>query len=164
MSQYQARHKPPPFQFPRLPLSPPETTIHNNHIRGVPHTVPDEPPFHSSDSLRVQSAPTVDPTGQRYRRTSSIAYRSSGINDLPQERVPSRTPRSFIIIVPPPAFSQEDGELGHTLGLGPRHRLSEGLIMPLFPTVSPSLRILETGLLISYQLDVRSTDGYSSRV
>jgi hypothetical protein len=37
--------------------------------------------------------------------------------------------------LPPPSLPHDHGHLGHTLSTGPRHRLSQGLLMPLFPTV-----------------------------
>lgn len=72
--------------------------------------------------------------GARFRRVSSLAYHSSGLRES-RERSVQRNYKSFVVIIPPPSFLQEHGQLGHTLSLGPRHRLSQGMLMPLFPTV-----------------------------
>jgi hypothetical protein len=135
MAQYQPRHKPAPFRFPG-PLSPPET-IQSRSTRRAPKTAGEalQPPINSTESLRAKSAPMGDWTTQDPpRRTSSIGYFSSGIQDVSHERQ-QRTQKSFIIVIPPPFFSEEDGGIA-SLGLGPRHRLSQGLVVPLCTTVS----------------------------
>jgi hypothetical protein len=132
-------NKPSPFQFPRVPLSPPETSTEQfppsslsasisvaGGIDGLPHVEP--------DLSRSQGSETP---GSRFRRgVSSLAYHNSGLRDA-RERGVSRNYRYFVIIVPPPTFVHDHGQLGHTLSLGPQNRLSQGLLMPLFPTVSP---------------------------
>ncbi|KAJ3778850.1 hypothetical protein FB446DRAFT_346322 [Lentinula raphanica] len=136
MSRFTASpfHKPSPFEFPREPVSPPETmsehmgSAHPTNISVLgampaePHNVDSEPAFHS---------PSPEPAGARFRRVSSLAYHSSGL----RERAVQRSSKFFVVVIPPPALLQEHGQLGHTLSLGPRHRLSQGMLLPLFPTM-----------------------------
>ncbi|KAF9071762.1 hypothetical protein BDP27DRAFT_1446230, partial [Rhodocollybia butyracea] len=131
-------HKPSPFEFPRVPLSPPENmsdhlgSAHPTNISVIgamplePHHVEAETALHS------QSPPET--AGARFRRVSSLAYHNSGLRES-RERTVQRSSKYFIIVLPPPSVLQEQGQLGHTLSLGPRHRLSQGMLMPLFPTM-----------------------------
>ncbi|KAF5369924.1 hypothetical protein D9758_001014 [Tetrapyrgos nigripes] len=134
-------NKPSPFQFPRVPLSPPETNSDHvpasslsasvsvaGGIDGLPNVEPDQSRSQSSDS----------PSARFRRGLSSLAYHSSGLRDA-RERGVSRNYRYFVIVVPPPAFVQDHGQLGHTLSLGPQHRLGQGMLMPLFPTMYAQL-------------------------
>jgi hypothetical protein len=43
------------------------------------------------------------------------------------------------MVIPPARILEEYGQLGHTLSTGPSHRLSHGLLMPLFPSVYAQL-------------------------
>ncbi|KAF9055323.1 hypothetical protein BDZ89DRAFT_1125088 [Hymenopellis radicata] len=123
--------KPSPLDFGRRPLTPPETTVnehaHSISVAGVPEQQ------RPSDAESVASALAQDP-GARFRRVSSLAYHSSGLRDA-RERSAQKSFKSFIIVTPPPSFLNEYGPLGHTLSSGPSHRLSQGLLMPLFPTM-----------------------------
>lgn len=142
-------HKPSPFHFPRPPLSPPDTNTET--VGPSSHVAPAQLPSLSVDlnTLEAEIPPSESPAA-RFRRVSSLAYHSSGLRDPrdPREqRISHRSHRSFIVVIPPPAFLQEHGQLGHTLSIGPRHRLSQGLLMPLFPTVftlvpSPNLVVI----------------------
>lgn len=120
-------HKPSPFSFPRAPLSPPDTALEANSISVT-----------GQDRIDSEIPATESPAA-RFRRASSLAYRSAGVD---RDRF-SRNYKSFIVVIPPATILQEHGQLGHTLSLGPRHRLPQGLLMPLFPTV-PILRIQVT--------------------
>ncbi len=123
--------KPSPLDFARRPLTPPETTV-NEHAHSISVAgVPEQP--RPSDVESVASALAQDP-GARFRRVSSLAYHSTGLRDA-RERSTQKSFKSFIIVTPPPSFLNEYGQLGHTLSSGPSHRLSQGLLMPLFPTV-----------------------------
>ncbi|KAK7470608.1 hypothetical protein VKT23_002032 [Stygiomarasmius scandens] len=129
-------HKPSPFQFPRVPLSPPETNTEQIPPSSLSATVSvaggiDGLPHVESDVQRSQNS---ESPGARFRRVSSLAYHSSGLRE-PRERGVQRNYRYFVVVVPPPSFVQDHGQLGHTLSLGPQHRLSQGLLMPLFPTM-----------------------------
>lgn len=129
-------HKPSPFEFPRPPLSPPDTNV---DVVG-----PAQMPTYTATSIHdlrqgdteppAPYPPSSTETPGRFRKVSSIAYHNSGLRDS-RERTVQRSSRAFIIVIPPSAFVQEHGQLGHTLSSGPRHRLSQGLLMPLLPTV-----------------------------
>ncbi|KAJ3908498.1 hypothetical protein F5879DRAFT_328599 [Lentinula edodes] len=130
-------HKPSPFEFPRAPLSPPETM--SDHLGSAhPATIsvlgamPAEPSH--MDSEPTYHSPTPETAGARFRRVSSLAYHSSGLREN-RERGVQRSSKFFVVVIPPPALLQEHGQLGHTLSLGPRHRLSQGMLLPLFPTM-----------------------------
>ncbi|KIK68130.1 hypothetical protein GYMLUDRAFT_36967 [Collybiopsis luxurians FD-317 M1] len=136
MSRFTASpfHKPSPFEFPRAPLSPPETmsdlqSSAHPSVLGVMSVEPQhvEPePSHNAQPLETP--------GARFRRVSSLAYHSSGLRES-RERTVQRASKFSVVIVPPAMLLQEHGQLGHTLSLGPRHRLSQGMLMPLFPTM-----------------------------
>ncbi|KAG6916287.1 hypothetical protein DXG01_007528 [Tephrocybe rancida] len=131
-------HKPSPFQFPRPPLSPPETNVDVIGPSPVPYSAAQSRghelgPIETEPSP-AHSAPTPESAGARFRKISSIAYHSSGLKES-RERTLQRTPKAFVIIVPPSSLIQEHGQLGNTLASGPRHRLSNGLLMPLLPTM-----------------------------
>ncbi|KAJ8086666.1 hypothetical protein PM082_005489 [Marasmius tenuissimus] len=133
-------HKPSPFEFPRaLPVSPPET---NSDAGGPPAPI-HEPSasvaggieaFHSEGDFFHHHHSPYDSMGSRVRRGPSIPYHSSGLREA-KERTVQRSTKSFIIVIPPPILLQEHGQLGHTLSQGPRHRLGQGMLMPLFPTM-----------------------------
>jgi hypothetical protein len=129
-------HKPSPFEFPKAPLSPPETNADFVGPGRMPTTryVTGEQRPSDMESLSGVPASGLESAGARFRRVSSIAYHNSGVRESPA-RTPQRSPKAFIIVIPPATFTQEHGQLGHTLSSGPRHRLSQGLLMPLFPTV-----------------------------
>ncbi|KAF5389121.1 hypothetical protein D9757_004912 [Collybiopsis confluens] len=123
-----------PFEFPRAPLSPPETM--SDHLGSAHPSVlgpmPVEP-HHAEHEATHSYQPTETP-GARFRKVSSLAYHSSGLRES-RERAVQRSSKFFVVVVPPPVLLQEHGQLGHTLSLGPRHRLSQGILMPLFPTM-----------------------------
>jgi hypothetical protein len=81
-------------------------------------------------------------------------YHNSGLRES-RERTVQRSSRSFVVVLPPPSLPQDHGHLGHTLSSGPRHRLSQGLLMPLFPTVRITV-ITRSSILRSLYL--RCTD------
>lgn len=132
-------HKPAPFEFPRPPLSPPDT---NTDIIGPSHMMSSNSATGAHELRQNEPEPspaypslTPESAGARFRKISSIAYHNSGLKES-RDRVPQRSPKAFVIVIPPATFTQEHGQLGHTLSSGPRYRLAQGLIMPLFPTVS----------------------------
>ncbi|KAG7449172.1 uncharacterized protein BT62DRAFT_992258 [Guyanagaster necrorhizus] len=127
--------QPASFEFPaRAPLSSPVTSSDPIVPSLMPSTisVAGMQNIHNIDS----DSPILglETPGARNRRVSSLAYHSSGIRES-RERIPQRNFKSFVVVIPPPSLLQEHGQLGHTLSLGPRHRLSQGLLMPLFPTL-----------------------------
>ncbi|KAJ6539380.1 hypothetical protein B0H19DRAFT_1178771 [Mycena capillaripes] len=130
-------HKPSPFEFPQ----------HSASIEGLPSAHPQLPTPastsiiggqdpHAAEYFETPSASIVDPAStSRFRRVaSSIVYQNSGLRES-RERTVQRSSRSFVVVLPPPSLPQDHGHLGHTLSSGPRHRLSQGLLMPLFPTM-----------------------------
>lgn len=94
----------------------------------------------------------VETPGARNRKVSSLAYHSSGFRES-RERTSQRNFKSFVVVIPPPSLLQEHGQLGHTLSLGPQHRLSQGILMPLFPTLYGQL------IAIAREFNFPSTTG-----
>ena len=123
-------HKPSPFDF--LP-SPPET--HSDTLTGLPpHMLPQNLAVHDlgiTDSALPGPSPD---TPSRGKRSSSIPFHSATFREV-KDRGSQRTGKSPIIVVPPSTLIQEHGQHGHTLSNGPYHRLSQGVVMPLFPSV-----------------------------
>ena len=123
-------HKPSPFDF--LP-SPPET--HSDTLTGLPpHMLPQNLAVHDlgiTDSALPGPSPD---TPSRGKRSSSIPFHSATFREV-KDRGSQRTGKSLIIVVPPSTLIQEHGQHGHTLSNGPYHRLSQGVVMPLFPSV-----------------------------
>lgn len=114
-----------------FPFTPPETNteVKNPSVSLHDHlTVLDYgPERHPATNGNTESP------GTRFRRVSSI--NSSGLRET-RERPNHGHHKSFIVVIPPAMVTQERGRLGHTLSIGPDHRLSQGILMPLFPTVS----------------------------
>lgn len=128
-------HKPSPYQFPRPvhPLSPPDT---DSEIGAPlqPTSIPESNPV-EFDPTVPPLPPHSDSPSARPKRVSTLVYHNSGLLE-PRERSTTSTSKSLLVIIPPESFSRGHGQLGHTLASGPRNRLSQGLLMPLFPTVS----------------------------
>ncbi|KAF9009033.1 hypothetical protein BDQ17DRAFT_1349409 [Cyathus striatus] len=128
-------HKPAPFLFPSLPLSPPETSTDVGTV--VPGTMNN--PLDSGRPAGGLAASTPpDLPAARPRKVSSIHYHSSPLRDS-RERTPHRSHKSLVIVIPPNSLIQQHGQLGHTLSTGPQHRLSQGVMMPLLPTMYAQL-------------------------
>ena len=121
------------------PPSPPET--HASYFGQVPlhHSAPHRPamatPNSSFDMGSGLTPAAMETPTSRFRRGSSIGYISTPGHRELRERNGSVASKLLVIVVPPPSVGQEHGSLGHTLASGPPHRLSQGLIMPLLPTV-----------------------------
>lgn len=94
-------------------------------------------------------------------RRPSFGYQNSGFRESPSRPV-HRSYRYFVVVIPPSRLIQEHGQLGHTLSSGPPHRLSQGIIMPLFPTVSEASSYCF--IRIDRRIDVRSAQRYSQRI
>lgn len=126
--------RPSPFQFPSLPLDVnPGASGSFSALAASSSNVGDR--LIVPESSTVHSAPIPEIVGERSRKTSSITYHSAGLKEF-HERKPQRTSKAFIIVIPPVVLAQGFGQLGSTLSVGPSHRLSQGLIMPLLSTVS----------------------------
>jgi len=68
------------------------------------------------------------------RRVSTLSYHSSPLRD-PREKPNVRQSRWLVVVIPPASLVEDHGLLGHTLTSGPSQRLSQGILMPLQPTV-----------------------------
>ncbi|KAF9221998.1 hypothetical protein BS17DRAFT_229063 [Gyrodon lividus] len=75
------------------------------------------------------------------RRTSMLSYQNSSARDH-RDRSHARGPRNLVVVIPPPDFPLDQGQLGNVLSMGPRHRLSQGILMPLFPSISGQLNAI----------------------
>lgn len=134
-------HKPSPFEFPHPvhPISPPDTDSEvgapvlpsvlgsNQAMLGV-----------EFDQATTLSAGQSETPTARFKRVSTLAYHNSGHRES-RERSTQRSSKSLVVVIPPGSFSQQHGQLGHTLSSGPQSRLSNGILMPLFPTVRNTL-------------------------
>lgn len=151
-------HKPSPFVFPREPISPPETLTDSGYpsAMGLPPPTANEPRHEENTPFTNFEAPS-------HSRNSrpSISYQNSGFRENSNRPV-HRNYRFFVVVIPPSRLIQEHGQLGHTLASGPPHRLSQGIIMPLFPTVSrlPGLESHNP----NHRVDVWPADGYRQGV
>lgn len=122
-------------KHPRLgPISPPDTdTELGPPMQPTPISRSTSAMFGELDHTFSQP-PQVETPTTRLGRVSTLTYHHSGHRE-PQERPIHKSSKSLVVIIPPESFSQEHGQLGHTLSSGPRNRLSHGILMPLFPTV-----------------------------
>jgi hypothetical protein len=154
-------HKPSPFTFPRQPISPPETLLTDNTY--PPVTVHPATNTEHRDReeehipLHVNHASIPSSSSHPRVGRPSISYQNSGFREPPNRPV-HRSYRFFVVVIPPSRLINEHGQLGHTLTSGPSHRLSQGIIMPLFPTVC-ACSTPNKGCPHLY-LDVWSTRGY----
>jgi hypothetical protein len=123
------------FSRPRQLPTPPETDT--DYLAGGHHnTDQNTSSVHVAD-LDMNPHPFM---GTPSRRVSTLAYHSSPLRD-PRERVGIRHPRWLVVVIPPTSLVEEHGPLGHTLTSGPSQRLSQGILMPLLPTVSWKLSL-----------------------
>ncbi|KAG0709669.1 hypothetical protein DFH29DRAFT_9819 [Suillus ampliporus] len=122
------------------------------HLSRNNHTLPLSPPETDQESFHAQLPPTSLAAGEELeqlahpasgfpersrivpRRTSTLSYQNSGVRDN-RDRNLSRGSKSLIVVLPPPDFPLDHGQLGNALSMGPRHRLSQGILIPLFPTM-----------------------------
>ncbi|KAG2013613.1 hypothetical protein CC2G_010502 [Coprinopsis cinerea AmutBmut pab1-1] len=146
------------------PPSPPETNVTFNGPSPV--IAPQRHPTVGSssagfvgDSASIAGPALVSDTPvPRIRRQPSIFYNSPGNRAESRERTPSLSSKLLVVVVPPVAVVQEHGNLGQTLSSGPLHRLSQGIIMPLFPNMYGQLTAIAkefnfpsiTGLCLYY--------------
>ena len=74
------------------------------------------------------------------RTTTSVL----GYNQSNRERSRQRTSRWLVLVLPPPFVTQSQGAFGHTQSSGPSSRLSQGFLLPLYPTVNQPALWLST--------------------
>ncbi|KAF7332234.1 hypothetical protein MKEN_00104400 [Mycena kentingensis (nom. inval.)] len=147
-------HRPSPFQFPADRPDVPHLPERAQTLEGLPHRsglaehshqlptpqsmsiIGGQDP-HANEYFDSPSISAADGPASRLRRAaSSIVYHhSSGLREGLRDRAVQRSSRSFLVVLPPSSLPQDHGHLGHTLSSGPRNRLSQGLLMPLFPTM-----------------------------
>ncbi|KAF9247076.1 hypothetical protein BU15DRAFT_57990 [Melanogaster broomeanus] len=127
---------------PVPPLSPPETD------QDLSHVLHGEPSFLRAGAELERNPATahyLDATPEHPRllprRTSMLSYQNSGPRDL-RDRNHARSPRNLVVVIPPPEFPLDQGQLGNVLSMGPRHRLSQGILMPLFPSMYGQLNAI----------------------
>jgi hypothetical protein len=108
---------------PRAPISPPETEKSAQTLFTMDRNTTIDP-----------KAEYMEPeeTGFRYppRRGSSIHY-NQNVN---MGRQPARMTRWLLVVLPPTSLTSEPS-MGPTLAMGTPGRFSNGILMPLFPTV-----------------------------
>lgn len=104
------------------PLSPPETDLEPG------------PPSHEEKHEYVSPEVPTDTPTPRIRKVSTIAYSSGGLSNR-EPRPVQRQQRWLVMVVPSASITREPPVLGHTLSSAPAGRFSNGILMPLFPTV-----------------------------
>jgi len=88
-----------------------------------------EPSFSGLPSFAALSE---TPTRMPNRITTSVL----GYNQSNRERSRQRTSRWLVLVLPPSLVTQSQGAFGNTLSSGPISRLSQGFLLPLYPTVN----------------------------
>ncbi|CCM01581.1 uncharacterized protein FIBRA_03641 [Fibroporia radiculosa] len=130
--------KPYLFELPRPPhpLTPPET---DNDFNSQQHSSSYAHNVHAADAeLASPYAATAETPAPLYRKPSLAYINSSGREH--RERIFQRTAiKWLVVVIPPVSFARERGRLGHTLSSGTAGRLSQGILMPLFPTMGGQL-------------------------
>ncbi|KAI0750809.1 hypothetical protein C8Q80DRAFT_1154002 [Daedaleopsis nitida] len=135
--------KPYLFDFPRPahPLTPPDTDYETLSHQAPPaqnaiglEADPLPPQVHPS----TLDSPYATPYGTLHRKRSSVTYVNSGIREA-RDRVVHRGLKWLVVVVPPVSMTREHGHLGHTLSSGPSRRLSNGILLPLYPTLNSQL-------------------------
>ncbi len=135
-----SHHHPKPYLFdlprPVHPLTPPDTDYETPSNQALPtqnlNGLEAEllPPH-----LSTLDSPYATPYSTLHRKKPSVTYVNSGLRES-RERVVQRGLKWLVVVIPPVSFSREHGHLGHTLSSGPSRRLSNGILLPLYPTVS----------------------------
>lgn len=116
------------FSHPSQLPTPPDTDA--DVLVGARHPVD----LMNASGVHVSDQDTNPQPSVRFRRVSTLAYHSSPLRD-PRDRSSGRQSRWLITVIPPASLLQDHGPLGHTLTSGPTQRLSQGILMPLQPTV-----------------------------
>jgi hypothetical protein len=142
------------FSHPSQLPTPPDTDADVLVGARQPIDLMNAPDLHISDQ-DTNPQPSVSVP---FRRVSTLAYHSSPLRD-PRDRSSGRQSRWLIVVIPPASLVQDHGPLGHTLTSGPTQRLSQGILMPLQPTVSVRVSFAH-GLLNDVRLDVWPTHRY----
>lgn len=126
-------NRPSPFG-PERTISPPDTNV--EHPRSLPYGRP--PPLTLNHDMDFPGPSGLSPSENPIRRVSTLAYNGSTNS---RERSSQRASRWLLLVIPPPFLNQANGNLGHTLASGPAARLTQGILMPLLPTVMIPLHL-----------------------
>ena len=117
---------------------------------------------HESDSSGFPVAwPPLENNSSRVRRVSTLPYNNINRDSLDLSR--QKPSRWLVLVLPPALLIQESRNLGQTLASGPKNRLSQGILMPLFPTVNLNF-IRWSGIITLLPSDVWSIDRYCPRI
>ncbi|OCH94100.1 hypothetical protein OBBRIDRAFT_789627 [Obba rivulosa] len=117
------------------PLTPPDTDDEYSRAHPRPTHQVNTSDQDTSVHLSANAAETLNPF---HRKVSSMNYINSGPKEA-RERVIQRSLHWLVVVFPPHSFVREHGPFGHTLSSGAPHRISNGILMPLFPTMSGQL-------------------------
>ncbi|KAF8529012.1 hypothetical protein BU17DRAFT_8332, partial [Hysterangium stoloniferum] len=131
------------------PLSPPETERDPGLLQGQEENNASSDIHHAEGSV------------PRLRR--NVPYTSTSILNR-EPRFPQRQSKWLIMVMPPPSLIHEPPVLGHTLSSAPAGRFSNGILMPLFPTLYNQVMAIArefnmpstTGLCIYLQIQENS--------
>lgn len=128
-------NKHPLYDLPRPVLLSPPGTASELEPPMQPTSISQSTPVMFGELARIASQPIQTETlPSKPQRVSTLTYNNSSLRE-PQERSIHKSSKSLVVIVPPESFTQEHGQLGHTLSSGPQNRLSHGVLMPLCSTV-----------------------------
>lgn len=94
---------------------------------------------HPFSGLPSWAALSETPTRMQSRITTSVL----GYNQSGREHSRHRVSRWLVLVLPPALLTQSQGVFGATLSSS--SRLSQGLLMPLYPTVNGSVLRLSAG-------------------
>ncbi|KAF8592349.1 hypothetical protein K439DRAFT_1610171 [Ramaria rubella] len=144
-----------------VPLSPPETET--EPVANMPNEDNYVPP-------EFQQATTESPMA-RFRRVSTVAYNSSTLSNR-EGRISQKQSRWLVMVMPPASLTREPPVLGHTLSSAPAGRFSNGILMPLFPTLYGQLTAIArefnmpstTGVCVYLQLQENGTPLLTPRI
>ncbi|KAH9482690.1 hypothetical protein JR316_0004790 [Psilocybe cubensis] len=127
-------HKPSPFEFPRGPLSPPDTNTDTVVGSGLILPASNHPAVQDSGSLDtgIQSA---HDSPLRGKKSSSIPYHNTSFRESKERAIQRNNVKSLIIVMPPSTLLQGYGPRGQTVTNGPFHRLTQGIVMPILPSM-----------------------------
>ena len=121
--------------FRRLPPSPDHDSSHIPLLSLSVNPVAD---FDMTSAAGHYLGATPERTRVESRRTSTLPYQKTGARDF-RDHSHSRSPRNLLVVIPPPDLPLDQAHLGNVLSMGPRNRLSQGILMPLFSSVGISV-------------------------
>ena len=116
-----------------LPRSPPEIDRDASYMPPVPSSIHPSAEVDMTCAAGHYSGSTPEHSGL-LRRKTTLSYRNLDVGDS-RERSYSRSHRNLVVVTPPSDLRLHQGQLGHVLSTGPHHRLSQGILMPLFSSV-----------------------------